>query len=207
MLTEARGTTPWLRDGASVPQQQTIRDFGRSRAKALKDVRDRLPVHRRAGMPGCKKKREALPTLNCTRRGFRLKDGRLHLAGGIVLTVVWSRALPADPSSVRVHRDAVGHWWASFVVPAEVRPLPATGAVLGVDWGVREIATTTSDAHDLPHPQHGRKAPGEADPVRPDDGPPQTEEGTDRLEGLPRGEEVAGEDLREDRPAASGHGA
>ncbi|MCT9007191.1 RNA-guided endonuclease InsQ/TnpB family protein [Streptomyces rhizosphaerihabitans] len=158
MLTEARRTTPWLRDGASVPQQQIIRDFGTSRAKAQKDVKDRLPVHRRAGMPGCKKKREALPTLNYTRRGFRLKGGRLHLAGGIVLTVVWSRELPADPSSVRVHRDAVGHWWASFVVPAEVQPLPATGAVLGVDWGVKEIATTTSDAHDLPHPQHGMKA-------------------------------------------------
>jgi putative transposase len=53
--------------------------------------------------------------LNYTRRGFRLKGGRLHLAGDIVLTVVWSRHLPAEP-------------------------------------------TTTSDAHDLPHPGHGRKA-------------------------------------------------
>ncbi len=45
-----------------------------------------------------KKKREALATLNYTRRGFRLKDGRLHLAGGIVVTVVWSRDLPSEPS-------------------------------------------------------------------------------------------------------------
>jgi putative transposase len=51
LLTEARGVTPWLRDGASVPQQQTIRDFGKSRAKALKDIKDRLPVRQRAGMP------------------------------------------------------------------------------------------------------------------------------------------------------------
>lgn len=34
MLTGARGRTPWLRAGSSVPQQQIIRDFGRSRAKA-----------------------------------------------------------------------------------------------------------------------------------------------------------------------------
>ncbi|EFL22167.1 putative transposase [Streptomyces himastatinicus ATCC 53653] len=88
---------------------------------------------------------------------FRLKDGRLHLAGGIVLTVVWSRALPAEPSSVRVYQDSVGHWYCSLVVPAKVRPLPETGRVLGVDWGVKETATTTSDAHDLPHAQHGRK--------------------------------------------------
>ncbi|CAL9308758.1 hypothetical protein SUDANB51_03803 [Streptomyces sp. enrichment culture] len=113
---------------------------------------------RRVGMPTYKKKREALPTLNYTRRGFRLKDGRLHLAGGIVVRVVWSRELPAEPSSVRVYQDSLGHWYGSFVLPAAVEPLPETGRVLGVDWGVRQTATTTSDAHDLPHAQHGRKA-------------------------------------------------
>ncbi|WRZ91593.1 transposase [Streptomyces sp. NBC_01007] len=157
MLTEARARTPWLAEGSSVVQQQTVRDFGKARAKAQKGIKDRLPMHRRAGMPRHKKKREALPTLNYTRRGFRLKDGRLHLAGKIVLTVVRSRDLPSDPSSVRVYQDALGHWYCSFVVPAQVQPLPQTGRVLGVDWGVKETATTTSDTHDLPHAQHGKK--------------------------------------------------
>ncbi len=158
MLTEARKTIPWLREGSSVVQQQVIRDFGRSRTKAHKDIKERLPMSRRAGMPTHKKKREALPTLNYTRRGFRLKGGRLCLAGGVVVGVVWSRALPAEPSSVRVYQDSLGHWYGSFVVPPEVQPLPPTGRVLGVDWGVTQAATTTSDAHDLPHPEHGRKA-------------------------------------------------
>nr|WP_030749291.1 RNA-guided endonuclease TnpB family protein [Streptomyces sp. NRRL F-5135] len=158
MLTDARNAMAWLREGASVPQQQTIRDFATSRAKALKDIKAKLPVGQRAGMPRIKRKRDALPTLNYTRRGFRLKDGRLRLAGGIVLTVVWSRELPAAPSSVRVHRDSVGHWYASFVVATEAQPLPATGRMLGVDWGVKETATTTSDAHDLPHAEHGKRA-------------------------------------------------
>ncbi|GAA0919918.1 RNA-guided endonuclease TnpB family protein [Streptomyces rhizosphaericus] len=158
MLTEARQMTPWLAEGSSVPQQQVIRDFAKSRAKALKDIKDRLPIHRRTGMPRWKKKRDARPSLNYTRRGFRLKDGRLHLAGGISLTVVWSRDLPADPSSVRVYKDTLGHWHASFVTLALIEPLPATGRVLGVDWGVKDTATTTSDAHDLPHAEHGRKA-------------------------------------------------
>ncbi|MEY9838946.1 RNA-guided endonuclease InsQ/TnpB family protein [Streptacidiphilus sp. EB103A] len=158
MLTEARTVMAWLREGSSVPQQQLIRDFAKSRAKALKDIKDRLPINRRAGMPGPKKKREALPTLSYTRRGFRIKDGRLHLAGGTVLTVVWSRNLPTDPTSVRVYQDSVGHWYASFVIATEVEPLLATGRVIGIDWGVKETATTTSDAHDLPHAQHGRTA-------------------------------------------------
>jgi putative transposase len=158
MLTEARARTRWLTEGSSVPQQQLVRDFGKARAEALKDIKDRLPIKQRAGMPRHKRKREALPTLNYTRRGFRLKDGRLCLAGGIKLAVVWSRKLPTDPSSVRVYQDAGGHWYASFVVSAPLEPLPSTGRVLGVDWGVKEIATTTSDAHDLPHPEHGKKS-------------------------------------------------
>ncbi|MFE4756719.1 RNA-guided endonuclease InsQ/TnpB family protein [Streptomyces mirabilis] len=158
MLTEVRSANAWLRAGSSVPQQQLIRDFAKARAKALKDIKARLPMRQRAGMPKYKKKREALPSLNYTKRGFRLKDGRLHLAGGISLTVVWSRDLPADPSSVRVYRDSLGHWYISFVVPAQAQPLPETGRVLGIDWGVKETATTTSDTYDLPHAEHGKKA-------------------------------------------------
>ncbi|MEU1601342.1 zinc ribbon domain-containing protein, partial [Streptomyces sp. NPDC005708] len=66
MLTDARGVTPWLAEGASVPQQQVIRDFARSRAKALKDIKDRLAQHRRAGMPRFKRKRDSRPSLNYT---------------------------------------------------------------------------------------------------------------------------------------------
>ncbi|MFJ7206232.1 RNA-guided endonuclease InsQ/TnpB family protein [Streptomyces sp. NPDC098789] len=158
MLTGARHSMEWLREGSSVPQQQIIRDFAKSRTRALKDIKAKLPMGQRAGMPRIKRKREALPTLNYTRRGFSLKEGRLHLAGGIALTPVWSRELPCDPTSVRVYRDSIGHWYASFVVATAAEPLPATGRVIGVDWGVRETATTTSDTHDLPHPQHGRTA-------------------------------------------------
>ncbi|WP_326783002.1 RNA-guided endonuclease InsQ/TnpB family protein [Streptomyces sp. NBC_00151] len=158
MLTEARTANAWLRQGSSVPQQQIIRDFAKSRSKALKDVKARLPQHRRAGMPRYKKKHAADPSLNYTQRGFRLKDGRLHLAGGIAVTVAWSRDLPKPPSSVRVHRDSLGHWYASFVVAITTEALPATGRDIGIDWGVRETATTTSDAHDLPHAQHGKNA-------------------------------------------------
>lgn len=158
LLTCWRAERGWLRAGSSVAQQQVIRDFGVSRAKALKDVRERVPQWRRAGMPRLKKRSVAEPTLNYTRRGFRLRDGVLCLAGGIVVRPVWSRELPAVPSSVRVYRDSLGHWYCSFVVQTQVQVLPVTGLVIGVDWGVKELATTTSDAHDLPHAEHGKSA-------------------------------------------------
>ncbi|ARF54324.1 RNA-guided endonuclease InsQ/TnpB family protein [Streptomyces gilvosporeus] len=158
ILTQARASTGWLCKGSSVPQQQLIRDFGKSRAKALMDIKAGLPMRQRAGMPKYKKKHQAGPTLNYTRRGFRLKEGRLYLAGSIVLSVVWSRGLPKLPSSVRVYRDSLGHWYASFVVATTTEALPATGRDIGIDWGVKETATTTSDDHDLPHAQHGKNA-------------------------------------------------
>ncbi|MVU83741.1 transposase [Nocardia sp. ET3-3] len=158
MLTGARSQCGWLREGSSVAQQQVIRDFGRSRAKALKDIRERVPARRRAGMPRYKKKTGDRPTLNYTRQGFRLKQGRLYLAGGIELVVVWSRQLPSDPSSVRIYQDSLGHWYASFVVEVQAEPLPATNCAIGIDWGVKQVATTTSDEFDLSYAGYGPKA-------------------------------------------------
>ncbi|SFT48555.1 transposase, IS605 OrfB family, central region [Actinopolyspora lacussalsi subsp. righensis] len=158
LLTEARQANRWLREGATVPQQQTIRDFGKSRAKALKDIKARLPMKQRAGMPRIKRDKDTRPSLAYTKRGFRVKDGRLYLAGGIELTVVWSRDLPSEPSSVRVYQDNLGHWYASFVVQVAAEPLPGAGRAIGIDWGLTETATTTDGAYDLPHAQHGKRA-------------------------------------------------
>ena len=79
MLTGWRAQHDWLREGSSVAQKQTIRDFGKSRAKALKDRKDRLPVRQRAGMPRFKKRdrtavragREPRPACCCRREPTR----------------------------------------------------------------------------------------------------------------------------------------
>jgi putative transposase len=116
MLTGWREEHEWLREGSSVAQQQTVRDFGKSRAQALKDRKSKLPVKQRAGMPRFRKRGKSRPTMNYTRQSFTLRDGKLTLAGGIAVRVVWSRELPSEPTSVRIYRDALGHWHASFVV-------------------------------------------------------------------------------------------
>lgn len=144
-LTAWRKEYEWLREGSSVVQQQELRNFCAKRAKGK-------------GRRKFKSARKALPSLNYTLRGFSLKDGRLCLAGGLNIPVVWSRDLPSDPTSVRVYRDSLGHWYASFVVRRDDDPIPTRDAVIGIDWGVKEIATTTDPAYDLPHPQHARKA-------------------------------------------------
>ncbi|MET3983241.1 hypothetical protein ABIC27_001096 [Streptomyces sp. PvR034] len=49
---------------------------------------------------------------------------------------------------------------ASFVVPAEAQVLPEVGRAIGIDWGVKQTVTTTSEAHDLSHPEHGKRTSG-----------------------------------------------
>lgn len=142
LLTQARANYVWLREGSSVVQQQTIRNYCEALNASFR-VKGR-------GRPKVKTKKSCPRiSLNYTTRGFRIKEGRLVLAGGISIPLVWSRALPSTPTSVRVYEDAAGWWWASFVVEVqEPTPLPKTGKTIGVDWGVKTTATTSNPAYD-----------------------------------------------------------
>lgn len=143
MLTAARAQFAWLRDGSQVAQQQMLRNYMMALQHSFK-VKGR-------GRPTVKKRNKTLPTLEYTARGFSIKDGRLRLAGGITVPVVWSRKLPSAPTSVRVFQDSLGHWYASFVVRRAIQDAPEADASIGIDWGVTVTATTTNPAYDLPH--------------------------------------------------------
>jgi putative transposase len=144
-LTVWRRGHEWLREGSVVTQQQMLRNFRTRRAKGK-------------GRRKFKSGKRSLPSLNYTKRGFAVRDGRLCLAGGLSIPVVWSRELPSEPSSVRVYRDGIGHWYASFVVQRDNQALPVCERSIGIDWGVRAVATTTDPQYDLPHPEFGRRA-------------------------------------------------
>ncbi len=146
-LTKWRRDNPWLAEGSAVVQQEAVLDWGRARQASF-TVKGRRP-------PRFRSKYRWHPSLSYLRTAFRLRENRLCLAGGISIPVVWSRELPSEPSSVRVYRDAVGHWWASFVVKVEDDVVEADGS-LGIDWGVKAVATTTDEAYDLPHHKHAR---------------------------------------------------
>jgi putative transposase len=153
MLTEARGRSAWLRDGSQVAQQQALRNYTLALNHSFK-VRGR-------GRPVVKARKKALPSLEYTLRGFVVRDGRLRLAGGLGIPVVWSRALPSPPTSVRVYQDSLGHWYASFVVRREAPEVPEAQGSIGIDWGVTTTATTTDPLYDLPHLGYRKRCVGE----------------------------------------------
>ena len=154
MLTEARARFTWLREGSQVAQQQTLRSYAAALDASFK-VKGR-------GRPKVKRLKEVFPSLEYTTRGFRIKDGRLRLPGKVTVPIVWSRKLPSDPTSVRVYRDNLGHWYASFVVRRDRAETPEADLPgIGVDWGVKSTATTTDPAFDLPHLGHRRRCAAE----------------------------------------------
>jgi putative transposase len=154
LLTAARKDNRWLREGWQNTQACTLHAYAAALDQSFK-VKGR-------GRPTVKKKDRALPSLEFTRNGFAIADGRLRLPKGTSIPVVWSRDLPSEPSSVRVYRDSLGHWYASFVVRRDVEPAPAAAGRIGIDWGIATPATTTtSPKFDLPYHGHRRRCAAE----------------------------------------------
>jgi putative transposase len=141
-LTGWRAEFDWLREGSQVVQQQMIRKWSESHQAAFKQ-----PAK---GFPKFKSGKVALPSLEYTSNGFKLKGDKLFLAGGISIPVVWSRELPSEPKSCIVTRDGAGHWSVSFVVRRDNEEFPDSDESIGIDWGVATVATTTDSDFDLP---------------------------------------------------------
>jgi len=153
LLTDARARSPWLRDGSQVAQQQTLRTYAQALGHSFKVKGRRRPT--------IKPRKTTQPSLEYTVRGFSIRDNRLRLPKGVTIPVVWSRDLPSDPASVRVYRDSLGHWYASFVVRRDVEQAPAADGGIGIDWGVTTTATTTDPVFDLPFGGHRRRCAAE----------------------------------------------
>ena len=139
----------WLNEVSSVPLQQAIRHqqaaFGNFFAG-----RARYPRY---------KSRTGRQSAEYTRSGFRYRGGRLVLAKmSTPLAFVWSwpgiDPAALDPATVTVSRDPCGRWYVSFAVEvADPEPAPATGAIVGVDLGVKDFAVT-SDGEHIANPRH-----------------------------------------------------
>jgi putative transposase len=138
----------YLAEVSSVPLQQVLR----IQQKAFANF-----FAKRARYPRFKS-RTGRQSAEYTRSAFRWRDGRLHLAkqdGPLDLVWSWPDIDPAtlDPSTVTVSRDPDGRWYVSLQVDVpDPEQAPATGAVVGVDLGLKDFAVTSDGIH-VPHPK------------------------------------------------------
>jgi putative transposase len=134
---------------SSVPLQQAIRHQQAAYANFFAG-RARYPRY---------KSRTGRQCAEYTRSGFRYRSGRLFLAkmtAPLTFTWSWPGVDPAgiDQSTVTVSRDPCGRWYVSFTVDvADPEQLPAAGAMVGVDLGIKDFAVT-SDGQKIPNPRH-----------------------------------------------------
>ena len=162
-LTARRKASDWLRAQPQNPQEQVLRDLYRSIGAFFDKTNP-------AGRPRFKSKKQGYATARWTKNGFSVSGtGRgqagdlLEVAvggGRIGLRVVWSRPLPSPPTSVTVHRDPAGRWWASFVVHVGMveGPLHPDGPATGLDVGLTTFATTEDPDTDIENPRYARRA-------------------------------------------------
>ncbi|MFD6420259.1 RNA-guided endonuclease InsQ/TnpB family protein [Streptomyces sp. NPDC060194] len=153
MLTAWKKTEEltYLNEVSSVPLQQALRHLQAAFAAFYA---------KRARYPRFKSRKRSRRSAEYTTSAFRFRDGHLTLAKMTEpLDIVWSRPLPAgaSPSTVTVCQDAAGRWFASLLVEdPTVKPLPATGAAVGVDVGLDHLLTL-STGETVANPRHERR--------------------------------------------------
>jgi putative transposase len=135
----------WLNEVSSVPTQQALRHLD----KAFLNFFEGL-----ASYPTFKKKRND-QSAEYTRSAFQWDGKSLTLAKmDEPLDVHWSRPLPegAKPTTVTVSKDTANRYFVSFLVEEDIKPLPITPKMVGLDLGIKSMVIT-SDGHSHGNPK------------------------------------------------------
>ncbi|MDH6133244.1 IS605 OrfB family transposase [Kitasatospora sp. MAA4] len=159
VITAAKKTAEraWLASVGVDPLIQSLRDLDTAYRNFFDSVSGKRQG-RKVGLPRFKSKRDTRQSLRFTRNGFRIRgNGKLNLAKIGDVRVKWSRALPAEPTSVTVVLESSGRYYASFVVDVEPEILPRLDAEVGIDLGLTTYAVL-SDGSVIDNPRFLRKA-------------------------------------------------
>jgi len=140
-ITQAKKTKEreWLSEVSNIPLQQSLNDLEQAYQnffKSCKGQRKGRPVK-----PPKFKKRHASSSARFRQGGFKVAQAVVKLAKVGKLDIIWSRPLPAEPSSVTIIKDAAGRYFASFVVEIIPKSLPESPASVGIDLGIKTFAT------------------------------------------------------------------
>jgi putative transposase len=135
----------WLNEVSSVPTQQALRHLD----KAFRNF-----FEGRAQYPTFKKKC-GVQAAEYTTSAFKWDGQRLILAKmDTPLAIHWSRPLPegCQPTTVTVTKDCANRYFVSILVEEDIKPLPVTPKMIGLDLGLGSMVIT-SDGHSHGNPK------------------------------------------------------
>lgn len=73
-----------------------------------------------------------------------LDNGRVHLSKIGDVKIKLHRPLEGECKTLTIRRDRLGNWYACFSCVVEVKPLPPTDKVAGIDLGISHFATLSN---------------------------------------------------------------
>jgi putative transposase len=145
-LTELKKTEEkqWLTEVSSVPLQQSLRDLEQAYSNFFKSCK--VPRKgKKVKLPKFKK-RKSKQSARFTDNGFKLyrNSDYIYIAKIGDIKVIWSRELPAIPSSITLIKDSADRYFVSFVVEFDPQQLPKNGQSVGIDLGITDFATLSN---------------------------------------------------------------
>ncbi|WP_287525449.1 RNA-guided endonuclease TnpB family protein [Okeania sp. SIO2C2] len=141
-ITRAKKELLWLKDVASTPLQQSLKDLD----QAYRNFFDSCSGKRK----GIKVKPPKFKTRNSRQAArfvganYKISQDKIYLPKVGKIKIVWSRELPTKPSSVSIIKDSAGRYFASFVVENSPESLPKTENYIGIDLGISTFATLSN---------------------------------------------------------------
>jgi putative transposase len=152
VITAAKRTPEraWLAEASHSMLQQSVRDLDRAFRNWWGSLTGK---HKGKARAPRFKRRHAAQSIRICGRQFRVTARGVRFPKVGDLALVWSRPLPAAPSSCTLIRDAAGRFFASFVVEVERDQLEPNGNTVGIDLGLATFATlSTGEKIDAPKP-------------------------------------------------------
>lgn len=159
MLTQLKKTIPWLKEVDSIPLQESLRDLD----FAYQNFFRRVKRGEKPGYPRFKSKRDRRKSYKTKQHitngkptiwvdSFHVRLPKLGLVKCRVSKEVKGRILSAT-----VSQNPSGKYFVALCcTDVEIAPLPSTGAVVGLDMGLKSFAIT-SDGVEYPNNRYLRK--------------------------------------------------
>ena len=144
-LTGARAEFEWLRAGSFGVQQQSLRDFGIALSRFFAGTNGKPRWHKAGANEGFRVVGVRGKDWRVRRLSRHVGEVRVPKIGWVRFR--WSRDVPEDAKSYRVTLDRSGRWHVVFASLQPAMDRQPTGAVVGIDRGVRTALVTSDGQH------------------------------------------------------------
>ncbi|NES03210.1 MAG: IS200/IS605 family element transposase accessory protein TnpB [Okeania sp. SIO2F4] len=141
-ITQAKRELLWLKEVASTPLQQSLKDLDQAYKNffnSCKGKRKGLKVK-----PPKFKSRKSKQTARFVGANYQINQDKIYLPKVGKIKIFWSRPLASKPTSLTIIRDSANRYFASFVIETNPESLPKADNSIGIDLGISTFATLSN---------------------------------------------------------------